>query len=76
MDRTLSVTVVDKTDNSLLTLWNDKGRAWRCSVVPYQASRLQVGVNLLGKRLNLKLVVPDVFPGHWILDFALPVSAT
>jgi hypothetical protein len=56
MDRILPVGAVYESYNSLGTFRNDNGRSRRLAIVSDEPSRLELGVDLLGERLDLKLL--------------------
>jgi hypothetical protein len=56
MDRILPVGAVYESYNSLCAFRNDDSRTRRLPIVSNQPSRLELGVDLLGERLDLKLL--------------------
>ena len=69
MHRIFAVCVVHKANNALGALWDDYGRARTFTVIANQASRLELGIDLLSERLDLKFIIPNLLPSDRIGDF-------
>ena len=66
-----AIAIVQETNHCLCTTRDNDGRARRATVVSNKASWLQIRVYLLGKRADLKLVVPDLLAGDGTDDFSI-----
>lgn len=66
VDGVWDCSIVDESNDRLCSTGYHESRAWRHPVVSDQVCKTQVGVDRLGKRLDLHFVVLDVLSRNWI----------
>jgi hypothetical protein len=76
MDGAFTVAMIDESHNSLDTTRYHDGRSWRSAIVTNKTSWCLPGIDLLGVRLDVQLVIPNLLVGHRVDHLPLTMSVS